>query len=94
LNRLFISFRGKKAHWVEILEFVNTKVYYGDTMETVPAKMTKRLILELDKLIEEGWYSNRSEAVRDAVRELVEKKRIVMLEAAVREDIEWGLYGG
>jgi Arc/MetJ-type ribon-helix-helix transcriptional regulator len=79
---------------VEILEFVNTKVYYGDTMETVPAKMTKRLILELDKLIEEGWYSNRSEAVRDAVRELVEKKRIVMLEAAVREDIEWGLYGG
>ncbi len=94
MNRLFISFRGKKAHWVEILEFVNTKVYYGDTMETVPAKMTKRLILELDKLIEEGWYSNRSEAVRDAVRELVEKKRIVMLEAAVREDIEWGLYGG
>ncbi|NOZ77112.1 MAG: ribbon-helix-helix protein, CopG family [Euryarchaeota archaeon] len=62
-------------------------------METVPAKMTKRLILELDKLIEEGWYSNRSEAVRDAVRELVEKKRIAMLEAAVREDIEWGLHG-
>ena len=68
-------------------------VYYGDTMETVPAKMTKRLILELDRLIEEGWYSNRSEAVRDAVRELVEKKRIEMLEAAVREDIKWGLYG-
>lgn len=62
-------------------------------METVPAKLTKRLILELDKLIEEGWYSNRSEAVRDAVRELVEKKRVEMLEAALREDIKWGLYG-
>lgn len=74
-------------------KFVNTAVYYGDMMETVPTRLTKRLILELDKLIEEGWYSNRSEAVRDAVRELVEKKRIEMLEAAVREDIKWGLYG-
>lgn len=62
-------------------------------METVPAKMTKRLVMELDKLIEQGWYSNRSEAVRDAVRKLVEKKRLERLEEAIREDIKWGLYG-
>lgn len=51
-------------------------------------EMTKRLVMELDKLIEQGGYSNRSEAVRDAVRKLVEKKRLERLEEAVREDIK------
>ncbi len=62
-------------------------------METVPSRLTKRLLLELDILIKQGWYSNRSEAVRDAVRNLIEKKRVERLEAAVREDVRWGLHG-
>ncbi|MCK4327945.1 MAG: ribbon-helix-helix protein, CopG family [Candidatus Diapherotrites archaeon] len=62
-------------------------------METVPAKLTQRLVMELDELVKEGWYANRSEAVRDAVRELVEKMRVELLEEAIKKDIEWGLYG-
>lgn len=60
-------------------------------MDTVTTKLTERLTGELDSLVEEGWYANRSEAVRDAVRDLVERKRIHRLEAAVDEDIAWGL---
>lgn len=60
-------------------------------METVTAKLTPRLTRELDELIEAGWYANRSEAIRDAVRELLDKRRLQRLEAAVREDIAWGL---
>ena len=43
--------------------------------------------------IKEGWYANRSEAIRDAVRSMVERKQLARLEAAVEEDIQWGLHG-
>lgn len=62
-------------------------------MESVPAKMTKKLLEELDRLVEEGWYASRSEAIRDAVRELAERRKLDRLEDAIEKDIEWGLYG-
>jgi len=62
-------------------------------MESVPTKMTKRLLEELDRLVEEGWYASRSEAIRDAVRELVERRKLDRLEDAIKKDIEWGLHG-
>ena len=58
-------------------------------MDTIPAKITPRLVQELDGLIEDGWYANRSEAIRDAVRELVEKHRDKHLMKAVEDDIAW-----
>ena len=62
-------------------------------LQTIPAKLTSKLIAELDALIKEGWYANRSEAIRDAVRNMVERKQLVRLEAAIEEDIQWGLHG-
>ena len=62
-------------------------------METVPAKLTKKLVMEVDELIKEGWYANKSELIRDAVRELVRNTRIERLETAIKEDVMWGLYG-
>jgi putative addiction module CopG family antidote len=61
-------------------------------LETVTAKLTPRLAAEIDALVDEGWYANRSEAIRDAVRNLVEKKDLARLEKAVNEDIEWALH--
>lgn len=62
-------------------------------METVPAKLTKRLVVEMDALIEEGWYANKSELIRNAIRELVRKTKAERLEAAIKDDVEWGLRG-
>ncbi len=62
-------------------------------LQTIPAKLTSKLIAELDALIKEGWYANRSEAIRDAVRKMVERKQLARLEAAIEEDIQWGLHG-
>ncbi len=62
-------------------------------LQTIPAKLTSKLVAELDALIKEGWYANRSEAIRDAVRSMVEGKQLARLEAAVEEDIQWGLHG-
>ena len=62
-------------------------------MEAIPAKLTPRLIEEMDIVIEEGWYANKSELIRDAVRDLINKLKLQKLEKAIKEDIEWGLYG-
>ena len=62
-------------------------------MEAVPAKITPRLIHEMDDIIKEGWYANRSELIRDAVREIVQKMKAERLEKAIKEDVSWGLHG-
>jgi len=62
-------------------------------METVPAKLTKKLVCEAEALIEEGWYANKSELIRDAVRELIRKLKAERLESAIKEDVLWGLHG-
>ncbi len=62
-------------------------------METVPAKLTKKLVQEAEELIEEGWYANKSELIRDAVRELIRKRKAERIEEAIKEDVAWGLYG-
>ena len=62
-------------------------------MEVVPAKLTKRIIEEMELLIKQGWYANKSELIRNAIRELVKKQKVMELEAAIKSDIKWGLYG-
>lgn len=62
-------------------------------METIPAKITKRLAEEMDELVEDGWYANRSEFIRDAIRDKLRASKLALLEAAVKEDVTWGLYG-
>ena len=62
-------------------------------METIPAKVTEKLVLEMDELVKEGWYANRSEFIRDAIRDMIKKTKLEMLEEAIKEDIKWGLHG-
>jgi Arc/MetJ-type ribon-helix-helix transcriptional regulator len=62
-------------------------------MDAIPAKITPKLLHEMDEIIKEGWYANRSELIRDAVREIVKKLKTERLEAAIKEDVAWGLHG-
>lgn len=49
-----------------------------------PIKIGRKFVEDLDKLVEEGYYRSRSEAVRDAVKRLVlEMKRIMAIDEAV-----------
>ncbi len=66
-------------------------LWYYDTMDTVPAKLTRKLVDEMDEMVREGWYANRSELIRDAVRQAIRRARAGRLEAAIKEDVEWGL---
>lgn len=40
-------------------------------METMQIRMNKELIQMVDTLVQTGIYSNRSDAIRDAVRRLI-----------------------
>ena len=62
-------------------------------MQTVPAKLTRRIVVEMEELINQGWYANKSELIRNAIRELIKKQKITQLESAIQEDVQWGLYG-
>jgi len=43
-------------------------------METVQIRLTKNMLNKLDELIMVGEYPNRSEAVRDSVRKMLDNK--------------------
>lgn len=59
--------------------------------KAVPTKFPEKLLEELNDVVEEGYYANRSELVRDAVRERLRELKAERLEEAVKEDVEWGL---
>ncbi|MEM3381681.1 MAG: HEPN domain-containing protein [Candidatus Bathyarchaeia archaeon] len=44
----------------------------------IPTKLEEPLIKALDRLVEDGLYQSRSEAIRDSVRRLVERSYISM----------------
>ena len=46
------------------------------TMQMTQVRLTKGLIDKVKELVEKGYYSNKSDAIRDAVRRLVWEKEI------------------
>ena len=59
--------------------------------KSVPTKFPEKMVEELNDAVEEGYYANRSELVRDAVRERLRELKADRMEAAIKEDVEWGL---
>jgi len=44
-------------------------------METIQIRLTKNMLMRLDELIQIGEYPNKSEAIRDSVRKMLERKQ-------------------
>lgn len=61
------------------------------TTSSIPTKFPEKLKDAIDEAVEEGWYANRSELVRDAVRKQLKDLKSDRLEEAIKEDVEWGL---
>ena len=59
--------------------------------KAVPTKFPEKLLDEINEAVEEGWYANRSELVRDAVRGRLRELKSERLEDAIKEDVRWGL---
>lgn len=59
--------------------------------DSVPTKFPSRMVEEMNEIVEDGWYANRSELVRDAVRQKIREMKSEQLEDAIKEDVKWGL---
>lgn len=59
-------------------------------METIQIRLTKKLVEKIDEIVEEGFYPNRSEAVRDAVRRLILEQELGELGEELGEEGEGG----
>lgn len=63
-------------------------------LETIPSRLTSKQVRELELLVTKGYYANKSEAIRDAVRVLTDmklKQDEEKIRKMVLEDIHWGL---
>jgi len=63
----FICIFGILFSWVICLKTV-----------TLPLRLPKKLLEEIDYLVKAGLYESRSEAMRDAVRRLIESRRLLL----------------
>jgi Arc/MetJ-type ribon-helix-helix transcriptional regulator len=66
-------------------------------METITteAKLTPKLLEELENIIEEGWYTDRSDdgTIKDSVRNLTIGRRLSKEGRNIIKDVLWGLSG-
>ena len=61
---------------------------------TIQTEVPARLFAEMQLLVDEGWFRSFDELILDAMRWFVESHRAELTERFIREDVEWGLYGG
>ena len=60
-------------------------------MTIVQVKLPPKTAQELDALVQKGWFTDRSEAIRLALIEFLGHNRLTLLEQFQEEDIRWAL---
>ncbi len=48
-------------------------------MAVTQVRLPEGLIIEIDKLVDKGFYTNKSDVIRDAIRKLVLEKQIASI---------------
>ena len=64
----------------------------GETA-TIQTDVPVRLLTEMQKLVDAGWFRDLDDLMLDALRRFVESHRAELMERFIREDVDWGLYG-
>ncbi len=65
-----------------------------ETKKTVvEIKIPDRLLVQAQTLVAAGWFRDLNELMLDALRRFLESHRTDMMEAFIRQDVEWGLTG-
>jgi Arc/MetJ-type ribon-helix-helix transcriptional regulator len=65
-----------------------------ETKKTVvQTEIPDRLLVQAQTLVAAGWFRDLNELMLDALRRFLESHRADMMEAFIRQDVEWGLSG-
>ena len=62
-------------------------------IDTVQAELPHDLVEEVQAFIRDGWASNLSEVLEDALRRHLQSHAADLAESFLREDVAWGLHG-
>ena len=62
-------------------------------MTTLTIQCPNQLADQLDDFVEEGWATDRGEAMIEALRRFLESHRPDIARTQVLSDVEWGLHG-
>lgn len=60
-------------------------------MSAISLELPDQLTADVDKAVEAGWFADRQEAIREAVREFVNSRRLDLQERQQLDDIAWAL---
>jgi len=57
------------------------------------AELPAKLVVEMQALVDAGWFRDRDEILAEALRRYLEPPLPQLVERFAREDLEWGLHG-
>ena len=60
-------------------------------MKTIQVELPDKLAAEIESFVKNGWFGSEAELVRMALLDFVRRNRTDLLEAFLREDIQWAL---
>ncbi|MBX3002226.1 MAG: CopG family transcriptional regulator [Caldilineaceae bacterium] len=60
-------------------------------MKSIQIELPDKRAVEVNALVEEGWFANENEIVHLALAEFVRRYRLALMEQFHRDDIAWAL---
>ena len=60
-------------------------------MRSLRIELPEKLAMEVESLVEAGWFQNTDELIRMALIDFLRRHRLELTEHFMREDIEWAL---
>ncbi|MCX7421621.1 MAG: ribbon-helix-helix domain-containing protein [Planctomycetia bacterium] len=58
-------------------------------MKTMTLELSEQLATDVDNAVKAGWFTDPQEAIRQAVREFLNSRRLQLQEQQQLEDVEW-----
>jgi Arc/MetJ-type ribon-helix-helix transcriptional regulator len=76
------------------------ELWYADCLMAAKAHTQRfeteipvQLFAEIQSLVNTGWFRSIDDVVLDALRRFLDSHREELMEAFLRQDVEWGLHG-
>ena len=60
-------------------------------MNAISLELPDQMTADVDKAVEAGWFADRQEAIRQAIREFINSRRLELQEQQQLDDIAWAL---
>ena len=60
-------------------------------MKAITLELPEMLAAEVDRAVQAGWFVDAQEAIREALREYLDSRRLELQELQQIEDISWAM---